>query len=239
MRLGRPVRWIEDRREHFIASSHAREQRHVMEAAVADDGEVLGIRARIIADVGSGELLPPGTSPAFVSAASITGPYRIPLAQASVECVVTNKTPVGAYRGFGTPEMVFALERHLELVARETGQDSIALRRRLLIRPQDLPYETPGGRRIDSGTHREAFDRAVTWAGEARERVEATATGSVGVGYASYLEGIAPNYFVTSGLWTQHETCTLRIEPDGSVVVGSGLGPMGQGTETMLATLTA
>lgn len=135
--------------------------------------------------------------------------------------------------------MVFALERHLERIARETGQDAVELRRRLLIRPEDLPYETPGGRRIDSGSHLEAFERAVAWADDARQRATATSSRSVGVGFASYLEGIAPNYFVTSGLWTQHETCTLLIEPDGSVVVASGLGPMGQGTETMLATLTA
>lgn len=237
MRLHRPVRWIEDRREHFVASSHAREQRHVLEAAVNESGDILAIRAEITTDVGSGEILPPGTSPSFVSAASVTGPYRIPLASASVQCVVTNKTPAGAYRGFGTPEMVFALERHIERIARETGQEPVALRRRLLIRPQDLPYETPGGRYIDSGTHLEAFDRAVAWAEAKREEVRPRAHGAVGVGYASYLEGIAPNYFVTSGLWTQHETCSLRIEADGSVVVASGLGPMGQGTETMLATL--
>jgi carbon-monoxide dehydrogenase large subunit len=239
MRLGRPVRWIEDRREHFMASSHAREQRHVLDAAVSEDGSLLGIRARIICDVGSGELLPPGTSPSFVSAASVTGPYRIPLAQSSVVCVVTNKTPSGAYRGFGTPEMVFALERHLERIARETDQDPVELRRGLLIRPQDLPYETPGGRKIDSGSHLEAFERAVSWAASARQRVQSRARGSIGVGFSNYLEGVAPNYFVTSGLWTQHETCELRIEPDGSVVVASGLGPMGQGTETMLTTLTA
>jgi carbon-monoxide dehydrogenase large subunit len=236
--LGRPVRWIEDRREHLLASSHAREQWHRIDTAVDDEGAILGIRARIVCDVGSGELLPPGTSPAFVSAASLTGPYRIPLAQASVECVVTNKAPSGAYRGFGTPEMVFALERHIERVARETGQDAVELRRRMLIRPEDLPYETPGGRRIDSGSHLEAFERAVAWAKEARVEAAPRARGSVGVGFASYLEGVAPNYFVTSGLWTQHETCTLRVEPDGSVIVASGLGPMGQGTETMLATLT-
>jgi carbon-monoxide dehydrogenase large subunit len=239
MRLRRPVRWIEDRREHLVASSHAREQRHDLEMAVDQDGNIIGVRAAITCDVGSGEILPPGTSPSFVSAASLTGPYRIPLAQASVTCVVTNKAPSGAYRGFGTPEMVFALERHLERVARETGQDPVELRRRLLIRPEDLPYETPGGRRIDSGSHLEAFERAVSWATEARARLAPRARGSLGVGFASYLEGVAPNYFVTSGLWTQHETCTLRIEPDGSVVVSSGLGPMGQGTETMLATLAS
>lgn len=237
-RLGRPVRWIEDRREHFLASSHAREQRQEMEAALAEDGTIAAVRVRLTTDVGSGELLPPGTAPSFVSAASITGPYRIPMAVAQLRCVVTNKTPSGAYRGFGTPEMVFAVERLVEAVAQETGQDPVDLRRRMLIRPEDLPYTTPGGRVIDSGSHLAAFERAVAWAVEARARF-ADAPGDIGVGFASYIEGVAPNYQLTSGLWGQHETVELRVEPDGTVVAASGLGPMGQGSETMLATLVA
>ncbi len=239
MELRRPVRWIEDRREHFVASSHAREQRQHIEAALDDTGQIVAIRCRITCDVGSGEILPPGTSPSFVSAASISGPYRIPLAEASVTCVVTNKTPSGAYRGFGTPEMVFTLERFMDKIARETGQDPVEFRRRHLIRPEDLPFETPGGRRIDSGSHREAFDRAVAWATSTVERHRTASADPVGVGYATYIEGVAPNYFVTSGRWGQHETATVRIEPDGRVVVAGGVGPMGQGTETMMATLTA
>ncbi len=238
-RLRRPVRWIEDRREHLLAASHAREQRHLMEAAVDDRGDIVAVRCDLVCDVGSGEILPPGVAPAFVSAGSVTGPYRFPRSQARLTCVVTNKTPSGAYRGFGTPEMVFALERLLERVARETGQDPVELRRRHLIRPEDLPYETPNGRRIDSGSHLAAFDRAVAWATETRARLAPSVRGSIGVGYASYVEGVAPNYRATSGLWAQQETSTLRVEPDGSVVVTSGLGPMGQGTETMLATLAS
>lgn len=239
MHLGRPVRWVEDRREHFLASSHAREQRHEMEAAVDGEGNILAVRCRLVCDVGSGEILPPGTAPSFVSAGSITGPYRIPRSQAQLTCVVTNKTPSGAYRGFGTPEMVFALERLIEKVAARTGQDPVALRRRHLIRPEDLPYETPKGRRIDSGSHLAAFERAVAWAEVERARLAPTIRGSIGVGFACYVEGVAPNYFTTSGLWAQQETTTIRVEPDGSVVVASGLGPMGQGSETMLATLTS
>ncbi len=238
-RLRRAVRWVEDRREHFLASSHAREQRHVMEAALDERGDIVAVRCDLVCDVGSGEILPPGVAPAFVSAGSVTGPYRFPRSQARLTCVVTNKTPSGAYRGFGTPEMVFALERLLERVARETGQDPVELRRRHLIRPEDLPYETPNGRQIDSGSHLAAFERAVAWATEARARLAPEARGSIGVGYASYVEGVSPNYHATSGLWAQQETSTLRIEPDGSVVVASGLGPMGQGTETMLATLAS
>ena len=168
-RMRRAVRWVEDRREHFLASSHAREQRHVMEAALDEQGDIIAVRCDLVCDVGSGEILPPGVAPAFVSAGSVTGPYRFPRSQARLTCVVTNKTPSGAYRGFGTPEMVFALERLLERVARETGQDPVELRRRHLIRPEDLPYETPNGRQIDSGSHLAAFERAV----DGRERLVA------------------------------------------------------------------
>ncbi|MGH7484405.1 MAG: xanthine dehydrogenase family protein molybdopterin-binding subunit, partial [bacterium] len=121
--LGRPVRWIEDRREHFLGSIHAREETIELEGAIGDDGCLLALRARVTADLGSGETYPPGTAVPFVSAASLTGAYRIERSIASVRCLVTNKTPSGAYRGFGTPEMVFATERFLDRVAHETGYD--------------------------------------------------------------------------------------------------------------------
>ena len=239
MRIGRPVRWIEDRREHFLGSVHARDERVDLEGAIDDEGHLVALRARLVCDVGSGETYPPGTSPALVSAASVTAAYRIDRAQTSVTCVVTNKTPSGAYRGFGTPEMIFAVERFLDRVARETGQDRIQLRRDLLIRPEDLPYTTPGGRKIDSGSHVEAFERAVAWGAAAVARHRLTAAGPVGVGYASYIEGVAANYFPNTNLWTGYETSILRIDPDGRVVVAGGVSPSGQGLETMMATVTA
>jgi carbon-monoxide dehydrogenase large subunit len=238
LRLGRPVRWIEDRREHFLASCHAREQRHELEAALDAGGKIAALRCRILCDVGSGEIFPPGHSPALVSAASLTGPYRIPHAACSVECVVTNKTPSGAYRGFGTPEMVFALERLIDRVAAETGQDAIELRRRTLLRPEDLPYRTATGRGIDSGTHLEAFEAAVGL-GRGAVRRHRERGRRVGMGVACYLEGTAPSYYPTAGLWPAWEACTLRVEPDGTVTVSSGLCASGQGLESMIATLAA
>lgn len=243
MLLNRPVRWIEDRLEHMVSACHAREQAHEMEAAVADDGTISALRCRIVCDVGSGEIFPPGINTSFVSSSVFTGPYRIPVGDVSVSCVVTNKTPSGAYRGFGIPEMCFALERLVEKAARTAGSDPVETRRKMLLRPEDLPYTLPSGARIDSGSHLEAFERAVELGRAALDRARARfgddpAT-RVGVGYASYVEGVAPTYFGTSGHWTSHDSCTLRVEPDGSVVVSVGVSTAGQGLRTMVATLAA
>jgi len=243
MRLGRPVRWIEDRAEHFLASVHARDQRHDLEAAIDDDGRILALRAQVTCDIGSGEVFPAGVASSFVTAGVLTGPYRIPHAEVGVTCVVTNKTPSGAYRGFGTPEAVFAMERLVERVARETGRDAVELRREMLLERDALPYTLPSGSIIDSGSHRDCFDRAVELGlgalAQARAQRPPSASTRLGCGFASYLEGVGASYFVTTGHWTSHEGCTIRVEPDGSVVVAVGVTTTGQGVATMVATVTA
>jgi carbon-monoxide dehydrogenase large subunit len=172
-----------------------------------------------------------------------TGPYRIPVGEVSVSCVVTNKTPSGAYRGFGIPEMCFALERLVEDAARSVGADPVETRRKMLLRPEDMPYTLPSGARIDSGSHLEAFERAVELGEAALQRARAThgddPSVRVAVGYASYVEGVAPTYFGTTGHWTSHDACTIRVEPDGGVVVSVGVSTAGQGLQTMVATLAA
>jgi aerobic carbon-monoxide dehydrogenase large subunit len=243
LQLGRPVRWIEDRAEHFVATCHAREQAHHLEAAVDEQGQITALRCHIVCDVGSGELFMPGINTSFVAASVFTGPYRIPHGDVSVTCVVTNKTPSGAYRGFGIPEMCFALERLVEKAAAVAGADSRTTRRGMLLRPEDLPYTLPTGARVDSGSHREAFERAVAFGDSALERARERFTGDdrvrIGVGYATYIEGVVPTYFTTTGHWTSHDACTMRIEPDGSVVVSVGIASAGQGLQTMAATLAA
>jgi carbon-monoxide dehydrogenase large subunit len=242
-RLGRPVRWIEDRAEHMVSTVHARDQLHELEAAVGDDGAILALRANIVCDVGSGEIFIPSLATSFVTAAIITGPYRIPHAEVGVDCVVTNKTPSGAYRGFGAPEAVFALERFVERVAREAGRDSIELRREMILAPEDLPYVLPSGAVVDSGSHREAFERAVEL-GRSELELAVAAHGAeehsrVGLGIATYIEGGGPSYYVTTGYWTSHEPCVARVEPDGGVVVSVGVTGMGQGLQTAVATIAS
>ena len=239
MRLGRPVRWIETRAEHLTAAAQSREQLHELEAAIDEGGRIEAIRCRITRDLGSGEIFPPGVGPALVSAGRVTGPYRIPLAAVSITGVVTNKTPAGAYRGYGMPEIVFALERFIEKIAGALGRDPLEYRREMLIRPEDLPYRDARGKLIDSGSHLEAFDQAVEWGRKARHRHLPEVGHRIGIGYATYVEGVGPSYFGTSGRWTAGDGAQVRIEPDGNVTVSSPVIDMGQGTKTMVATVAA
>ena len=114
-----------------------------LEAAVRDDGTIAALRCHLIHDVGSGEIFMPGINPTFVTAGQIAGAYRIPVAECSITQVVTNKTPSGAYRGFGQPEAYFALEVLVDKIARELGIDAVDLRRRMLLDDADLPYTNP------------------------------------------------------------------------------------------------
>jgi len=242
-RLRRPVRWIEDRHEHMIAACHARDVRIDIEAAVHDDGTIEALRGQVVHDVGSGEIYPAGFSPSFVGVGLLTGPYRIPHQKFDVTCVVTNKTPSGAYRGFGRPEAVFAMERLLDKIARELRLDGVELRRRLIIDPAELPYVTASGARVDSGSHREAFERGVEFAfasaAQARLRLADDPDVHVGVGTANYLDGVAANYYFTSGHWSAHDSCDVRFDPDGGVTIGVGVSTAGQGLQTMVATVAA
>ncbi len=242
MRLRRPVRWIEDRYEHLVTTAQARDVRFELEAAVRDDGTIAALRGHILHDVGSGEMYPPGFNPSFVSVGNLTGPYRIPCQAISVACVVTNKTPSGAYRGFGMPESTFAMERLIDKIGRELGIDPLDVRRRMLLDPSELPYETASGARLDSGSHREAFERAVALGAEALARARARLAGPdvrVGMGVATYVEGTAASYHFTSGHWADQDSCDVRFDPDGGVTVAVGVSTAGQGLHTMVATIAA
>ena len=242
-RLQRPVRWIEDRMENLVASVHAREQRHTVEVAYDDDGTIRAVRCASMLDMGSGEIFMPGTAPVFVTNACITGGYDFPNMEARAIGVVTNKTPAGAYRGFGIPEAVFVMERVIDRVARLTGTDRVEMRRRLLLQPHQMPYVMHGGGRLDSGSHRESFERAVEVLAPRLQRVRARLADDddvrVGVGYANYVEPTSPSYHLTTGHWGGGDSATVRVDPDGAVRVAAGLSAFGQGAETTAAQLAA
>ncbi|MER5390276.1 xanthine dehydrogenase family protein molybdopterin-binding subunit [Saccharopolyspora sp. NPDC002686] len=240
MRLRRPVRWVEDRHEHLLTSCHARDMRIELSAAVRDDGTIAALRGRIRTDLGSGETFPGGFGPSVVAVGSLCGPYRIPHQCVAVEGVVTNKTPLGGYRGYGMPEGTFAIERLVDKIGRERGIDPLELRRRMILAPDDLPYETAAGARIDSGSHREAFERAVELGEQllAEER-QRTPDAHLGVGYATYVEGVAASAFAVTGIRSGQDSADLRFDPDGGVTVAVGISAMGQGSHTMVATLVA
>ena len=157
--------------------------------------------------------------------------------------MVTNKTPAGAYRGFGIPEGVFVMERIIDRVARLTGTDRVELRRRMLLRADQMPYVMHGGGRVDSGSHAESFERALQMAAPALERARSRHAGDpdvrVGVGYANYVEPTTPTYHLTTGQWAGYDSATVRVDPDGSVRVAVGVTALGQGLETSAAQLAA
>ena len=237
-RLGRPVKWVETRREHFTGTAHSREQVHDLELAVARDGVVTGLRAVVTADLGAytrslGVLCP------SVTAGSLLGPYRIRHYQAEIRCALTNKAPAGAYRGAGAPEAVFALERAMDRAARELGLDPAEIRRRNFIRPDEFPWHTGLGTAqlpvvYDSGDYVANLDRALEladWAGWRERQATAREEGRhLGIGLACYvlLGGLGP-----------FEGAEVRLDPSGEVVVATGASPHGQGTDTAMAQIVA
>ena len=243
MRLGQPVRWIEDRREHLIATCHARDLVLDLEAAVGEDGRFRAVRGMAIQDLGAAEMYPYGFSPAFTAIGHITGPYRIPHQSVGLLAVATTKTPCGAYRGFGIPEATFATERLMDKAAERLGIDRHEIRRRNLIGQDDIPYTTSAGAVVDSGSHREAFEETVRVTAERLEHWRAKLANDphvrVGSGVVNYIEGVTPSYFMTTGHWTAFDSCSVRVNPDGTVVVSVGVSTSGQGLESMLVTLTA
>jgi aerobic carbon-monoxide dehydrogenase large subunit len=240
--LGRPVRFIEDRAEHMVASSHARENVHEVEAAVDADGAIVAIRARITYDVGTQQIFPLTLTPSLTGWGVMTGAYRIEHADCRIVNVVTTKTPTGSYRGFGVGEAMFAMERIVDEAARAVGADPVEARRKMLLRPDDLPWTTPSGARIDSGSHLAAFDRCVELTHAALERARRADVQPqirLGAGFATYIEPTVPTWFGTTGHWAAGDSASVSVDPTGGVTVAVGVQAMGQGAETMVATVAA
>ncbi len=241
--LGQPVRWIEDRMENLVASVHAREQRHDVALAYDDDGTIRAVRCMSTLDLGSGEIVIPGVSPVFVTNVCLSGSNDLANVATRTVAAVTDKIPSGAYRGFGVPESTFVMERIIDRVARHTGTDRVELRRRMLLRPAQLPYVMHGGGRVDSGAHAECFERALEVAAPALTRARSAHADDpdvrVGVGYANCIEPTSPSCFLTTGHWAGGDAATVRVDPDGSVRIAAGRSAIGQGAETAAAQLAA
>ncbi len=234
----RPVKWTEDRREHMMASAHARHQIHDIEIAAQRDGTMLAVRDRIWLDLGAynswGIVLP------YNTVAHLLGPHRV--ANLSVECrgVVTNKTPNAPYRGAGRPETVFAMDRIVDCLARELGMDPAELRRLNYLTAADMPYELDIPYRdgnplvYDSGDFRAGLDAALTAAGYdafRREQAELRQRGiHRGIGISGYVEGTAIG---------PYEGATVRMDAAGHAVVATGAASQGQGHETSFAQVAA
>ncbi len=240
-RLGRPIKWIEDRSEAFMATTHGRDMIGEIEIAAKRDGTVLGIKARLIADIGAYEMLLTAFIPTLTHGL-LSGAYAIPMIRSELIEVFTNKTPTDAYRGAGMPEAIFFVERAMELLARELEMDSADVRRRNFIPPDQFPYATQGGSVYDSGEYERLLDKTLALAGWERlqaEREAARAQGRlVGLGLSFYIElcGIGPSTMFPSGGW---EHASVTVERSGTITATTGASAHGQGHETSFAQILA
>ena len=229
LRLGQPVKWIEDRREHFSASIHSREQVHDMEIAAMRDGRIVAVRDRLLVDQGAYNSW--GIVQPYNTAAHMLGLYRIANLHVEAMTVLTNKTPHAPYRGAGRPETVFVMDRAVDRLAHALDLDPAELRRRNFIQPEEMPYDTGQLYRdgqpliYDTGNFPEALDKALTAIGYDAFRAEQAALRARGIyrgmGIASYVEGTGVG---------PYEGATVAVDASGGVVVVTGACSQGQGT---------
>jgi len=246
--LGVPVRWTEDRLEHLAASAHSTGRSTGLEAAFGADGELLGLRYDVTEDVGA-YVRAPEPATLYRMHGSLAGAYRVRNVAAHNRVVLTNRCPSGLNRGFGGPQLYFALERTFDRAAARLGLDPIDLRRRNLVR--DFPYTTPSGGLYDSGDFEGALDEALELVGYAERRVEQAAGRAIGIGIACVVEPSVSNMgYITLALTPDEraaglpksgnvEGCTITISPLGGISVRLSTTPQGQGHRTVAAQIVA
>ena len=240
-RLGIPVKWAEDRSEAFVATTHGRDILGYVDLAAKRDGTVLGLKMRLIADIGAYNMLLTAAIPTLTMMMA-NATYRIPAIRTTLTEVFTNKTPTDAYRGAGRPEATYFVERAMDMLARELKMDPAELRRKNFIQPHQFPFATQMGATYDSGDYEKALDKALEtaqWERLKAERDAARAQGRlVGLGLAMYVEvcGIGPSSSLPTGGW---EHSQVTIERDGRISATTGASPHGQGNETTFAQMLA
>ena len=236
--VGRPVKWIEDRREHFLSTNHARDMACDVEIACRHDGTVLGLRGHAYADIGA-YIRTNAVTPARNVAQVISGPYSVPNIRFDASMLVTNKTPAGTYRGPGRFEADYCRERIFDMAARDLGIDRLEFRRRNLITVAQMPYDLPvvlpynSGTSCDSGDYRVTFERCLEefgWNEKAKLEGQLIDGRYHGLGVGCYIE---------SGASGPKENARLELNDDGSVSVFVGSSAVGQGLETAFAQIAA
>ena len=233
IRLGRPVQWVEDRSENFLASYQGRGLDADAELAVGADGRFLALRARLLSDLGA-YLYPVAAVSPICTAMMLTGPYDIPAASVEVAGIATNKVPTGPYRGAGRPEAAFVIERLADMAARILGMDPADIRRRNLVDRGAFPYRSALGYTYDSGDYASALSRVQErlpygdW--RARQAAGRAEGRLIGIGLAAFVDRSGP------GLW---ERAKVTVHPSGAVSASIGASPHGQGHETTFAQIAA
>jgi aerobic carbon-monoxide dehydrogenase large subunit len=241
LKLNRPVKWIEGRRENIQTTIHGRGQIGEAEVAVKKDGTLLGLQYKVIADIGAyHQLLTPGIPP--LTGLMLSGCYKIPAIGMEVTGVFTNKIATDAYRGAGRPEATYVVERMMDRVAQELGMDRVEFRKKNFPRPKDFPFKTATGLAYDSGNYQAALDKALKLAGYEKLRGEQNKLRKqgryLGIGLSTYVEicAMGPSAAMPAGGW---EYGAVRVEPTGKVTVLTGVSPHGQGQETSFAQIVA
>jgi CO/xanthine dehydrogenase Mo-binding subunit len=238
IRLGRPVKWTEDRREHFVSSAHERAQRHRVEVGFDGDGRLCGLAVEFAHD--NGAYTPYGIIAPVITSTQLLGPYKPGAYRVEFRSVYTNTVQVTPYRGAGRPQGVFVMERTMDAIAGYLGIDRAAVRERNFIQPDEMPYDHgltfQDGRPLiyDSGDYPamlEKIKKLVGWDEFAALKATAAQVGRrVGIGLACYVEGTGVG---------PYEGAHVRVETTGEVVVATGLTTQGQGHETVFAQVAA
>ena len=248
MKVSHPVRWLEDRREHLLASIHARDHYYDITLSADKDGTLLGVEGDIYIDAGAYALWPTGAfQEASMASRNLTGPYRIRHLNLKTYTVATNKAPMGPYRGVARPGACFAIERMVDEMARELGREPFDLRRQNIVTAAELPYDTAAGMRLDTGDYVAALDTArdmVDLPAVRKRQVAGEPDGrAIGVGFAFYTEqsghGTAEFAKRKFRVMPGYESANLRMLPDGTAIIHVGVQNHGQGHETTLAQIAA
>jgi carbon-monoxide dehydrogenase large subunit len=240
VRLGRPVKWIENRSENLQTQTQGRGQINYVEAAYQADGRLLGLKVHSLGDLGgflvnTTPMVPVGT------ASMLNGPYRIQAVQSQVIGVLTNKVPTGAYRGAGRPEATYILERVMDRIAHELGLDPAEVRRRNFIPPDAFPYPIITGGQYDSGNYQAALERVLEladyagWRAKQNEARQQNSSRLIGLGFSTFVE-ISGGAMPPTG---PREAATVRIRRDGTILVQSGVATNGQGHFTSFAQIAS
>jgi carbon-monoxide dehydrogenase large subunit len=237
MRLHAPIKWIESRRENAASTIHGRDQIGDYEIAIKNDGTILGIKSKTVADLGSYcQLLTPMVP--TLTGLVLSGCYRIPAVKIDIVGVYTNKMSTDAYRGAGRPEATYLIERLMDVVAKATGVDRLDLRLKHFPAPTDFPFNTSCGLTYDSGNYQGALAKAkqlADWDQLMKDRAAARSAGRLfGVGVSTYVEicAMGPSKAMPAGGW---EWGCVRVEISGKVTAITGVSPHGQGQETAFA----
>jgi carbon-monoxide dehydrogenase large subunit len=240
-RVGRPVKWVAERSEAFLADAHGRDHITHAEMAFSAEGKATALRVKTVANLGAYMSTFSSSVPTYLYGTLLSGQYEIPAIYCEVDAVYTNTVPVDAYRGAGRPEATFVVERLMEVAARELGIDPADLRKKNFIKK--FPHQTPVIMNYDAGDYHASLKKALEladYSGFGKRKRESARHGKLrGVGFSTYIEacGIAPSQAVGSlgcgvGLW---ESAEVRVNPTGSVEVLTGCHQHGQGHETTFA----